>query len=169
MKTTYLEQSAVISPCEKYRYVLRRRWKPGPTILWLLHNPSKATADKDDPTVRKGVGFSDRWGFGALVFGNLFALRATESDEVPAAGIVGAIGPENDHWLDLLIGEHESVILAWGSLNPKMVDERMPSLAKLLAKHHRAVWCLGTSQGGQPFHPARLGYDRERQLIHYEP
>lgn len=165
----FLESSAVISPCERYRYVLRRRWKPGPTILWILHNPSVADAIIPDPTLRKGVGFSDRWGFGALVYGNLFALRATDSKEVPKAGLVAAIGPENDHWLDLLIGEHEHVILAWGALNPKMVEQRMPALAALLEKHHRAVWCLGTSQHGQPLHPLMLGYDTERQVIHHEP
>ncbi len=166
---TYLDTSAVISPCDRYRYVLRRRWaEGGKTLLWLLHNPSKASATIDDHTVRKGVGFSQRWGFNAMVFANLFAVRATDPQVVFMLGLVPSIGPENDHWLDLLIGEHEHVILAWGALNPTMVEARMPVLSGLLEKHHRTAWCLGTSKGGQPLHPLTLGYDTPRQEVHYE-
>ncbi len=167
-KPDYLDTSAVISPCEQYRYVLRRRWaEGGRTLLWCLINPSTADAARDDHTVRKGVGFSQRWGFNAMVFANLFAYRATDADKLLTPKL-DIIGPDNDHWLDLLIGQHEHVILAWGAHHPHLVETRMPALTALLEKHHRSVWCLGTNNGGSPKHPLKLGYDTPRERIAWE-
>ncbi len=165
----FTESSAVISPCERYRYVLRRRWaEGGKTLLWILINPSTADASKNDPTVKKGAGFSQRWGFNALVFANLFAFRSTDARGLLEPGL-DIIGPQNDHWLDLLIGEHEHVILAWGAHHPQLVEKRMPSLVEIMGKHKRTAWCLGTSQRGQPLHPLMLGYKTPRQEVRYEP
>jgi len=161
----YLDASAVISPCEQYRYVLRRRWADdGRTLLWILINPSTADAEKDDLTVKKGVGFSRQWGFNAMAFCNLFAYRSTDADALLTPGL-DIVGPQNDHWLDLLIGEHADVILAWGAHHPHLVELRMPTLTAILEKYHRSVWCLGTTNGGQPRHPARLGYATPREQI----
>ena len=42
---------AVISPCEKYRYKLTRKWADGLEVLFVMLNPSTADAfhaDSDD-------------------------------------------------------------------------------------------------------------------------
>lgn len=166
--TNYLDTSAVISPCERYRYVLRRRWaEGGNTLLWLLLNPSIADHLKDDQTVRKGVGFSRLWGFSALAFGNIFTLRSTDPRGVVAAGLQAANGPDSDHWLDLMIAEHEHVMLAWGGSIPKLVEARSPAVVEILKRHHRKAWCLGLTDSGQPKHPVMLGYDTPRELIEW--
>jgi hypothetical protein len=62
-----------------YRYRLTKTWdRSQPQVTWVMLNPSTATADTDDPTIRRVVGFSRRWGFGSAVVVNLFALRATQ-------------------------------------------------------------------------------------------
>jgi hypothetical protein len=115
--------TANLSPCGTYRYTLRRRWaEGGPAVLWILLNPSTADATKDDPTVRKGVGFSQRWGFNALTFVNLFAYRATDADKLLTPGL-DIVGPDNDSWLELMVATHPTIILAWGAHHPRLVAE----------------------------------------------
>src|SRR5438128_11663503 len=61
-----------------YRYVLWREWDPGqPRVLWILLNPSTATATEEDPTLRRLIAFSRSWNYGSLALVNLFSLRAT--------------------------------------------------------------------------------------------
>jgi len=59
--------STIISPCGKYRYLLERKWGIGlPCVTWIMLNPSTADAEKDDPTIRRCIGFSKAWGYGSL-------------------------------------------------------------------------------------------------------
>ena len=54
---------AEISDCGKYRWKLWRIWDDSkPKILWIMHNPSTADAEKDDPTIRRIINFSKSWG-----------------------------------------------------------------------------------------------------------
>lgn len=75
--------SAVISPCGRYRYRLDRPLSArGPTIAFLLHNPSTADAENEDPTSRRGIGFAKLWNAGRMVFANPFAGRATQATAI---------------------------------------------------------------------------------------
>lgn len=55
-----------------YRWEMRRAWGAGPCIHWNLLNPSEANAQQDDPTTRRMMGFSFRWGFGSMVVTNVY-------------------------------------------------------------------------------------------------
>jgi hypothetical protein len=90
-------RSAVISPCGRYRYRLDRRWADGPSIAWIMLNPSTADSNTDDPTIRRIRAFSQAWGFGALTVVNLYAWRATDPRDLWQAP--GPVGPENDAYL----------------------------------------------------------------------
>lgn len=68
----------MISDCGQYRYKLTRRWGDGEQKgLFIGLNPSIADAEIDDPTIRRCIGFSSRFGCDELVVVNLFAYRAT--------------------------------------------------------------------------------------------
>lgn len=76
-------KGAEISICKKYRYQLWRIWDDSkPKVLWVMHNPSTADADIDDPTIRRCIGFSQSWGYGGIYVGNLVAYRATNPKEL---------------------------------------------------------------------------------------
>jgi hypothetical protein len=65
--TTTMRRSAIISPCGLYRYRLERVISDGPTMMFLMVNPSDADDEIDDPTVRKCIGFAERNHYGRVV------------------------------------------------------------------------------------------------------
>ena len=74
---------AEISDCGKCRWQLWRIWDDSkPKILWIMHNPSTADAEKDDPTIRRIINFSKSWGFGGLYVGNVFPYRSTNPKDL---------------------------------------------------------------------------------------
>jgi Protein of unknown function (DUF1643) len=67
MNTLPLEQNAVISACGRYRYLLTRQVASGGRrTTFIMLNPSTADASNDDPTIRRCIGFAQRWGCGQL-------------------------------------------------------------------------------------------------------
>lgn len=113
MKDDVLKR-AVISECTHYRYTLHRCWDEShyPLVFCML-NPSKADASKDDPTIRRCMGFARSNGYGGIVVINLFAFRATKPTDIPA-DLQEAVGPGNaDHIKDVIKGH--DVVVAWGA------------------------------------------------------
>ena len=65
---------ASVSADRCFRWWLTRRWQHGDRVLIFLGlNPSRADANRDDPTLRRLIGFAKDWGYDALVVVNLFA------------------------------------------------------------------------------------------------
>lgn len=150
-----------------YRYILTREWLTGTrgTINWIMLNPSTADDVFDDPTIRKCIGFSKRWGFRRLVVTNLFAFRATDSAELVrlvSGDPAFAIGPENIHHL---LREHfsaELTVAAWGDFvcatpYAKILEQGAPGAIPL--------FCIGTTKNGSPLHPSRAPYTRAPVLF----
>jgi len=55
--------TATISPCGKYRYFLSREiGQELGVATFIMLNPSTADATKNDPTIRKCMGFARKWG-----------------------------------------------------------------------------------------------------------
>lgn len=145
--------SAVISDCGTYRYVLRRTWRGGPVLAFVMLNPSTADAEQDDATIRKCIGFAKRYGFGGIVVVNLFALRSRD----PAALRThpSPIGPENDYWLKHeTVNPNHSIIVAWGR-HAEHFPGRVRAVMKII---ERAVRCLDVTKDGHPSHPLMLPY-----------
>ena len=83
-----LERNAVISACGRYRYLLTRRVGPGTrAVTFIMLNPSTADATRDDPTIRRCIGFARSWGIGGVDVVNLFAFRATEPRDGGSPGL----------------------------------------------------------------------------------
>jgi len=105
---------AVISEDGLYRYFLSRRWHDsGKCIAFIGLNPSTADAIKDDPTIRRCIGFAKAWGGNTLLMVNLFGLRSTSP--LALRSTADPIGPENDAWLDKVVSSADVVVAAWGN------------------------------------------------------
>jgi hypothetical protein len=142
----------------EYRYTLIREWLTGSgTVLWVMLNPSTADDKKDDPTVRKCIGFSKRWGFCRLVVVNLFAMRATDPRqllwEIENSGVNVAEGPDNLDAFEVSLASADRVVAAWGAFAP--ATKQAESIPCLLSQ---PLYCIGRTQGGFPLHPSRAGY-----------
>ena len=144
--------SAVLSECGTYRYALWREWMTGEgTCLFVMLNPSTADASEDDPTIRRCIGFAQRWGYGRLAVANLFAFRATEPNALLSA--TDPVGPENEHWLGQLFDDASLVIAAWGaSVRPVAAHRECEVIAKCRMFGVR-LDCLGLTKENLPRHP----------------
>lgn len=158
------KSSAALSPDGIYRYSLLRTWRgDGPLDMWIMLNPSTADATKDDPTIRRCIGFSKSWGSAGLVVVNLYAYRATKPFDLWAAQSRGVdiIGPDTDSWItahaQTAMGR---VICAWGAHGE---PRRIAQVVALLRGEGRRPLALGVTQGGQPRHPLYLRGDVEPQ------
>jgi hypothetical protein len=152
--------SAVISPCGLYRYRLERHGLSGAgAVAWIMVNPSTADATQNDATIRKVIGFTERFGGGWAVVGNKFAFRATDVRELRAAK--DPRGPENDAHLAAIMAESPIVIAAWGPLSklPDHLRRRWRTVCAIADRVGAKLMCLGTAKDGQPLHPLMLGYE----------
>lgn len=154
---------ATFSACGTYRYRLWRRWDPDARrCVFVGLNPSTADAARDDPTIRKCIGFAARWGFGAIEVVNLFAyagLRSTDPRSLLA--LADPVGPRNDAVLSGALGGAGRIVWAWGRHDARvraLVRTRVASAAWLSARHSCETGCLGRSSDGSPRHPLRIGY-----------
>jgi hypothetical protein len=150
--------SAVFSDCMKYRYVLERSWGDGPRIAFIGLNPSCASANEDDRTVRKCQLIARRLGAGGMYMLNLFPVRATDPRDM-SIWLLGAIEEVADqarlnsvHILTTM-SQCEKTICAWGA-NEIPAPEFISALREVMPLH-----CLGVTHSGQPRHPLYLRND----------
>lgn len=106
-------KSAIISECKQYRYELRRIWQPKTGLVcWVMLNPSTADANIDDPTIRRCMGYTARWGYGGIIVVNLFALRCTDPNNLCTSD--DPIGIGNSIFIKRASSEAKITIAAWG-------------------------------------------------------
>ena len=144
--------TAILSPCGNYRYLLGRRWSDGGLCCFVMLNPSTADADKDDPTIRRCIGYAKREGMGALEVVNLFAYRATDPKSLLNAK--DPIGPENDKFLREVFKRADLIVCAWG--NHGAFKSRDLQVEKLIGAKAK---CLGVTSNNHPRHPLRVRKD----------
>jgi hypothetical protein len=135
----------------RYRLLLWRAWAGGEgCVVFVMLNPSTADARRDDPTVRRCMGFARAWGFGRLEVVNLFALRATDPTALRRAR--KPIGRGNDRAIVDAVRRGDVVVAAWGVHGA--LGGRDAAVRALLAD--RPLHCLGVTRGGHPRHPLYL-------------
>ena len=154
-----------LSDDKKYRYSLWCRWSPGPSITWIMFNPSDADLASDkpghitpDPTINQIVRYSKRHRpkpFGALRLVNLFAWR----DSCAACTLLrtDAVG-ENDARLKPLLQGVEEVAIAWGSLGRWRRELNLKAQARERLVHQwlgdtRRLCLCRVDKGAYPGHP----------------
>ena len=138
-----------------YRYRLWRRWDDADTLLFVMLNPSTADHQRDDPTLRRCMGFARRWGFGGVEVVNLFAWRATRPRALREAP--DPVGPRNDQVIAEAAACCAAVIAAWGA-HGALRDRAAVVRAALRAASPR---CLGLTAAGQPRHPLYVPADAQ--------
>lgn len=132
-------------------------------ILWIMLNPSKANAQRDDRTLETIVRFSERWQYGQILVGNLSAFIATDPKDVAAAAKRGVdiVGPANDASLKRMINKVRAsdgrIMVAWGAGADPERARRVHALAG-------EVYCLKTNKDGSPVHPLYQPGDLVPQL-----
>lgn len=145
----FIVRTADFSPCRTWRYTLRRTWDGGkPHVLFILLNPSTADEVQDDPTNRRGIGYAMDWGFGGVVFCNLFAVRTPEPKVMMQAE--NPVGPDNDAWIRMEISRAGKVVAAWGVHG--VFRNRDMGVRAILKNHGVHFWHLGLTKQGHPKH-----------------
>lgn len=143
-----MKRSADFSTCRTWRYTLIREWDYSkPRLLWILLNPAMADETYDNRTNRRGMGYAKSWGFGSLVFCNLFAFRTPNPKEMKAAN--DPIGPNNDYHILFQANQANQIILGWG--NHGTFLDRDKEIIDLLTGYD--LYCLTKNKAGSPKHP----------------
>jgi hypothetical protein len=141
---------ANFSRCRQFRYTLWRRWDDSrPLVMMIGLNPSTADARRNDPTIRRCIGFAESWGHGGLIMTNLFAFRATYPTDLKAAA--DPVGPRNDWWIRRAAAQADRIVALWG--NDGSWLNRSARIQGMLAGR---LQCLRLNAGGQPAHPLYL-------------
>ena len=156
-----VKRSAVLSPCQRYRYLLTRSWSDDNFGLAFIGlNPSTADHEIDDPTIRRCIGFAKSWGYGGFVMLNAYAFRATDPRDLFEAE--DPVGPSNDSFLRYFgYGPETRYIACWGT---KIHPER----EKKLIGMKLGLWCFGKTKNGHPKHPLYLRKDTEIEPYNYK-
>lgn len=158
--------AALFSPDRAYRYLLRRRIGGARgRLLFVMLNPSKADETRDDATIRRCVGFAERWGYGDMEVANLFGLMATDARELLRCD--DPVGAGNDAAIRAALARADRVVLAWGdhAAHPKH-RARTEVVMRMIREACMPYRIGGLTGRGQPRHPLRLSYDA--RLVPYE-
>lgn len=156
--------TAIITPDGVYRYWLSRELGGDRPLVICGLNPSVADARKDDPTIRKDIGFAKRWGCGRVIKVNAEAFRATDPAVLKRArkSGVNTIGPENDEYIRRAFGlawlTNGIPLVAWGN---HITEQRQRDISFLLRMLGVTPVCLGTNKNGSPVHELYQPYERE--------
>ena len=142
--------SAIFSDDRRYRYLLTRRVGTSQIrVLFVMLNPSAADEERNDPTIRRCIGFARDWDFGLLEVVNLFALMSTDPKGLLVAE--EPVGPDNDATIQAALRRADRVVLAWGNQGSHH-RERAELVTKMALDasppHH-----LGLTKIGFPRHP----------------
>ena len=171
--TNLIRSDAVFSDCGRYRYWLERIWDlQRPILPWVLLNGSTAGTVRNDPTVKRVIGFTRRWKFGGLWLVNAFAGVATKPVDLFAMD--DKVGPLNRHYVQKTIRDawqharsltntpELHVVLGWGNHGARGEQDR-----RVLDWISRAgapvrLQCLGVTKRGCPRHPLYRAADTAR-------
>lgn len=153
--------SAVISDCARYRYRLDRTWARGPVVAWVMCNPSTADATIDDPTIRKIMGYSKRWGFGSLTVVNLWAWRSPDPSSLPFTdAAIDVVGPDCNAYLRTAVEDAGMVVCGWGSsVHRRYRDPRAEQVKGIIHLARHVPRALKINADGSPAHPLYMRGD----------
>lgn len=153
-------------PDDMYRYVLSRSTGLNFNfrLLWVMVNPSVATASTNDHTIMKCLGFSQRMCAGEFRVINLCAYRSQDVSVLKSSEF-DLVGPDNDAYTEIAAKWADVIVCAWGSRKklPPHLRARPDTVYHLLreAAPHRTIGAIGLTQDGDPLHPLMPSYNNK--------
>jgi len=146
-------KDAVFSDDRKHRYVLMRIWNTElPMIMFIGLNPSTASENQDDPTIRRVIKFAKDWGFGGVYMCNLYSYVTSKPKEL----IIESDSVNNNFFLKFYGNKSQEILCAWGAF--KEAKERANEVLKMM--HNTTA--LQINKDGSPKHPLYVKADVER-------
>lgn len=144
----------------RHRYALTRFWTSGEgTTVFVMLNPSTASAMANDPTVRRCCGYARDWGRRRLIVVNLFALVST-APEVLYQHADPTGDPQNLetilHWAS--DANTREVVCAWGA-HGRHLARGARVLRKLREIDGVRPLAFKLTENGEPQHPLYLPAD----------
>jgi len=157
-QTNYLMGSASVSGayfshCRKYRYTLWRIWETDkPLVMFIGLNPSTATDQVDDPTIRRVTRFAKTLGYGGVFMMNCFPFITPDPEKLCLNDFAQNV---NDRLLIQLKGICIDTIFAWGNFRAVKEHKRDIELMKMFP----GAKALIINQDGSPRHPLYVKAD----------
>lgn len=143
---------------EEHRIWLNRRWGDAihqdlPYPLLIGMNPSTATADKNDRTINREIGFVTEWGYQCFYKGNVGSYRATHQRDLLNLDLT-IVHADNVPTLRALANSPkcDKIVLCCGKV-PVTLERPRDELVNLLRGDGHKVWCFGLTDSGHPKHP----------------
>lgn len=154
-------KTASLSRDGKHRLELTRCWdKSLPRLGWIMLNPSTADAELDDPTIRKCIGFAERWGYGSIAVGNLFSYRTKSPAVLKQVPVNERNDADANAALVRLATRCEKIVVGWGA-NGAHYARRIALVKKMLFDNSVNAVSLEITKQGHPKHPLYIRYDIE--------
>lgn len=151
--------TAIFSKCGKHRFRLEREIQAeGKIFAFFGINPSLATSNFDDQTVKKWKGFSQRNGCRKFIVGNIFSYITPNVSELTINP--NPVTPDNEQHLEQIIKEADILVPCWGS-REKISSSLHLYLDEFLLKlkqSNKPVLCFGLTASGDPKHVLTLPY-----------
>jgi len=146
------------SPDNNYRYALGTRGEK--TLYCFGINPSTATLERDDPTIRKVKNCAYKNGFDSVVMLNVYPQRATNPDNLDKNVNL------NEHRINIekimeVVENGSTVWAAWGNLinkRPYLRDCLIEIQKELETKNIHWVKMDDLTRRGNPRHPLYVKY-----------
>ena len=147
-----IERTAMLSPCERYRFQLGRHWdRENGFVLFVMLNPSTADANQDDPTIRRCMDFAKSWGYGGIEVCNLFDWRATDPKHLRNKLAI-AKSDMCDMKMRRRARQAKLVIAAWGAV--PWANGRIEEIFRDVFDELDKRWyCLRFTKEHYPAHP----------------
>ena len=176
MKTSHDKYSIVECDLEHpYRYSLtvETRCKGEKTLVVIQCNPSVAKFNRSDATVGKVSIWAEEYGFGRVIFLNLFAYISPRITDLVDKSYECLVGPRNNEVLASNIGIGAIVVLAWGGDLPLCDDlykHRLGEIKNLLDRAAVQPYHVGSLvRGRYPRHGRSWNIgNRELSACHWD-
>ena len=163
MKFKMMKSSAQFSTCKNYRWRLTRHINYSKKeLIFIGLNPSLATKDHNDPTLKRLVGFSECWGYGSLVVINLFARISKSPKDLSFCE--DPVGKKNDFVLNKWINywsknDFCELWIGWG-INGKLMN-RNEKILQRIKKSSKVPYVIGLTKYGHPKHPLYISNQKK--------